>query len=124
MDGVTILSEMSVRGEALGFVVAWWLLTIACIVCGIWDNVEQWPYSGWGTRITSIICALIFGSFILMIGVGLCVEYNTFHTEYEVTIDDSVGFNEFTDRYEIVSQDSDVYTVIERDQSNDVQVED
>ena len=115
MDGVTILSEMSVRGESLWIVMTWWLLTIVYIVCCIWDNVENWHYSGWRSRITAIICALMVCSFILMIGVGLCAEYNTFHTEYKITIDDSVSFNEFTDRYEIVSQDSDVYTVIERE---------
>lgn len=114
MDGVTILSEMSVRGESLGIVIAWWLFTIGYIVCGIWDNVENWHYSGWRSRITAIICTLMVCSFILMIGVGLCAEYNTFHTEYEVTIDDSVGFNEFIDWCEIVSQDGDIYTVIEK----------
>ena len=114
MDGVTILSEMSVRGEALGIVMVWWLLTIVYIVGMIMDNVENWRYFGLRTRITTILCTLLVSSFILMIGVGLCAEYNTFHTEYEVTIDDSVGFNEFIDWCEIVSQDGDIYTVIEK----------
>jgi hypothetical protein len=119
MDGVTILSEMSVRGESLGIVMVWWLLTIAYIVVMIIDNVEHWHYSGWRSRIVSIICALMVSSLILMIAVCLCVEYSTFHTEYEVTIDDSVGFNEFTDRYKIVSKDCDVYTVIEKEPANE-----
>jgi hypothetical protein len=119
MDGITILSEMSVRGEDLWIVIAWWLLTIVYIACCIWDNVERWRYSEWCTRIVSIICALMVSSLILMIAVGLCVEYSTFHTEYEVTIDDSVGFNEFTDRYKIVSKDCDVYTVIEKEPANE-----
>lgn len=124
MDGITILSEMSVRGEDLWIVIAWWLLTIAYIACGLWDNVENWRYSEWRTRIVGIICSLMVSSLILVIAVGLCDEYNTFHTEYEIIIDDSVGFNEFTDRYEIVSQDGDIYTVIEREPGNNVQVED
>lgn len=114
MDGVTILSEMSVRGESLGLVMVWWLLTIACIVSKIWDDVEHWHYSEWRTRITSIICTLIVSSFVLAIAVGLCFEYNTFHTEYRVTIDDSVGFNEFTSHYDILSSDGNVYTVRDR----------
>lgn len=114
MDGVTILSEMSVRGESLGPVMAWWFLTIVCIASSIWDNVEWWRYSEWHTRITSIICTLIVSSLVLTIAVGLCVEYNTFYTEYKVTIDDSVGFNEFTSRYEILSSDGNVYTVRDR----------
>ena len=124
MDGVMILSEMSVRGEELWIVIAWVLLTIATIVGMILDNVEHWYYSGWDTRIMGIICALMVGALTSMVAVGLCYEYNTFHTEYKVTIDDSVSFNEFNSRYEIVSQDGDVYTVIEMESSNDVQVED
>ena len=115
MDGVTILSEMSVRGESLGIVIVWWLLTIVYVVGMIMDNVENWRYFGLRSKITTILCTLLVSSFIFMIGVGLCAEYNTFHTEYEVTIDDSVGFNEFNSQYEIISQDGDVYTVIERE---------
>lgn len=114
MDGVTILSEMSVRGESLELVMVWWLLTIVYIVGRILENVEDWHYSEWRTRITSIICTLIVSSLVLVIAVGLCFEYNTFHTEYKVTIDDSVGFNEFTSHYEILSNDGDVYTVRDR----------
>lgn len=114
MYGVTILSEMSVRGEELGFVMAWWFLTIAAIVGSIWDDVEYWHYSEWSTRIMGIIRTLIVGALTSIIAVGLCYEYNTFHTEYKVTIDNSVGFNEFTNRYEIISNDGDVYTVIEK----------
>ena len=114
MDGVMILSEMSVRGEELGFVIAWVILTIGYIVVAIWDNVEQWHYSGWGTRIMSIIVTLMIGALTSIIAIGLCHEYNTFHTEYKVIIDDSVGFNEFTERYKIISNDGDVYTVVEK----------
>lgn len=115
MDGVTILNEMSVRGENLGFVIIWILLTIACIVMRIWDDIDNWPYVGWGSRMFGIICTLMIGVLTSMVAVGLVFEYNTFHTEYMVTINDSVGFNEFNSRYEIVSQDGDVYTVIEKD---------
>lgn len=114
MDGVTILSEMSVRGEELFFVIAWILLSITFIVGAIWDNIDNWCYFGWSSRIMSIIFTILLGAFMFVVSVGLCGEYNTFHTEYEVTIDDSVGFNEFIDRYEIISADGNVYTVIER----------
>lgn len=114
MDGVTILSEMSVRGANLGFVITWILLTIACIVMRIWDYIDNWHYFGWGSRMFGIICTLMIGALTSMVAVGLVSEYNTFHTEYMVTINDSVGFNEFNSRYEIVSTDGDIYTVIDR----------
>lgn len=115
MDGITILSEMSVRGCELWKVIIWVLLTIAYIVGMILDNVEHWHYSGWGTRIMGIIGALMVGALTSMVAVCLCYGYNTFYTEYKVTIDDSVGFNEFNSRYEIISNDGDVYTVIDKE---------
>lgn len=114
MDGVTILSEMSVRGENLGFVITWIILTIVLIASKIADTIIWWHYSELKTKITSIICTVIVCGLPLMIAVDLCRSYNTFHTEYKVTIDDSVGFNEFTSRYKILSNDGDVYTVRDR----------
>ena len=35
----------------------------------------------------------------------------TIHNDLIVTIDDSVSFNEFTERYEVVSKDGNLYTV-------------
>lgn len=42
------------------------------------------------------------------------MQYNTTHMEYTITIDDSVGFNEFYDKYEVISVDGEKYRVIER----------
>lgn len=119
MDGVTILSEMSVRGEELAFVIAWIILTIVFIVSKIADTITHWHYSELKTKITSVICTVIFCGLPFMVAVYLCRSHNTFHTEYKVTIDDSVGFNEFTECYEILSNDGDIYTVIERERSNE-----
>ena len=114
MDGVTILSEMSVRGEEIWSVIAVVILTLSLIAATIWDNIEHWHYCGWVTRIIGIICGLIFCCFASMLAVFMCFEYNTFHAEYKIIIDDSVGFNEFMGCYEILSNDGDVYTVIDR----------
>ena len=36
------------------------------------------------------------------------------YTAYTITIDDSVGYNEFTEKYEIISHKGDTYVVRER----------
>lgn len=114
MDGVTILSEMSVRGEELWRIVVFCIVSIAAISLMIMDNVRYWHYSSWPTRITGIIRMLFVGALLSMFTIAACVSYNTPSTEYKVNIDDSVGFNEFNSRYEIISQDGDTYTVIEK----------
>lgn len=119
MDGVTILSEMSVRGEGLFFVIAWILLSITFIVGAILDNIDNWRYFGLSSRIMSIIFTILLGAFMSVVSVCLCCEYNTFYTEYKIKIDDSVGFNEFNEHYKIVSQDGDIYTVREKELVNE-----
>ena len=114
MNGVTILSEMSVRGEELWTVVACFSVSIGIIVLTIAHNVEYWSCLGWFERIISVIITVAVVTFVILFGAMFCYEYSTFHTEYRVTIDDSVCFNEFTERYEIISSDGDVYTVIDR----------
>ena len=51
-------------------------------------------------------------------GTGLIItetieEANT--TYYKVTIDDSVSFNQFNERYEIYEQDGTIYTIYEKE---------
>ena len=114
MDGVTILNEMSFRGEELWRVVCFVILGIAAISSMVIDNVKYWHYSGLATRIVGIIGTLFVAALLSVFTIAACMSYNTFHTEYKVNIDDSVGFNEFNSRYEIISQDGDIYTVIEK----------
>jgi hypothetical protein len=45
--------------------------------------------------------------------------YNTIRTEYQVTVDSSVSFQEFFEKYEVVSADGYVYTVIEKEPANE-----
>jgi hypothetical protein len=47
-----------------------------------------------------------------------CVD-TTEVTEYKVTIDDSVKYVEFTEKYEVVDQEGEIYTVRERMRSGD-----
>ena len=38
------------------------------------------------------------------------------HEEYKVIIDDSVSLNDFYEKYEVISREGEIYTVIEREQ--------
>lgn len=115
MDGVMILSEMSVREVELWKVIIWGIMIVAFAGYMIWDYVVDCRYFSLATKIVAMTCVLMVLAFMSILEYALIYGYNTFQTEYEVTIDDSVGFNEFNSQYEIVSQDGDVYTVIEKD---------
>lgn len=115
MDGVTILATNSVYMEPsfwarFGLVIG----TAGTIVFAVtafrdrswFDTVEVIVYSGLA------IVSLLLGVFC-----GRAIEKQTSvfsHYEYKVLIDDSVSLNEFNEKYEILDQEGQIYTVIER----------
>ena len=111
MNGVEILSSETIYntilpeccvGIGLGFGIIFATLGVVCLA------YEKYP--------VAIIPALfvIVSIFIATLG-GTYNENDISHTEYKVTIDDSVLMNEFLDKYEILAQEGKIYTVKERE---------
>lgn len=120
MDGVTILTETFVRGADLFQVCAGWIGFIIFAAYLFGEIFELWRLSPY---IQYKLFVVGLGVFVVMLLVVILsfvynnhVEYQTFYTEYTVTVDDSVEFNEFYNRYEIISQNGDIYTVREVDE--------
>ena len=71
-----------------------------------------------GTIIFSVLGVIsIFSSFVLK-------SYSTYtkeldHYEYKVTIDDSVPMKEFLSKYEIINQEGEIFTIVERENINE-----
>lgn len=63
---------------------------------------------------TAIVCSVL--SVIMYVGFWVVQinHYNNTHMEYTVTVDDSVSFNDFHAKYEIVSVNGDEYRVVEK----------
>lgn len=111
MDGVTILkeyvSEPSVKSLVVGIVVIVVLVVIA--ICFFCSQYNKAPGANALIGIMSaIITAVGIGGIIVM---SLAYVNAKTVTYYEVTIDDSVSFNEFKEKYRIISDKDGVYTV-------------
>ena len=65
-------------------------------------------------KITVIVCSIVLVVMYIFFWVIQIVKYNDTHMEYTVTIDDSVSFNDFHAKYEIVSENGNEYRVIEK----------
>ena len=121
MDGVWIINvrretEISdgvcefiglVGGILIGLIVAY---AVICIVqyLLIRDVEDKWA-------LALIIPILFLTSFLGWIGgKELGRNLSADDTVYDVMIGDNVPFNEFTERYEIISQNGNIYTVKER----------
>lgn len=117
MNGMTILSEYTYRGKStseciiFGCILILWIALIIIVCYKEYSFYKKYKYT---TFSKENIFTLAIAVFLIFACVVVCInEYNTFYTNYSVTIDDSVGFNEFHKNYEIVSKNGDVYTVRE-----------
>lgn len=107
MEGVTILSAATVAlGLSWGvvFFVAFGAGLLACLLMTLQEE------DGISTAIISVIVAIV----IFILGAFLIGVDTTEVTEYKVIIDDSVSYVEFMEKYEVIDQEGEIYTVRER----------
>lgn len=120
MSGVTILNQVDIfachnwmRFFPLFIVVGavMWIISFTrCInSCDIVEEIIS------GIFFAVSIALVIFGA----ITCYLANKNETYdHTEYDVIVSDDVYFEDFTSRYDIISQRGMIYTVKERKESN------
>jgi membrane protein YdbS with pleckstrin-like domain len=112
MEGVTILSETTkwtadtacINGAIVFFIMAGIALFIAAV---IWFKNKD-------AEIVVSLAAVFLVSAILCITVGNTVSRHNY-TEYKVTISEDVKFQEFYNKFEILEQEGDIFTVKERE---------
>lgn len=117
LKGVTILNSYDVTSPEwygtfflLLFLVFVSISGIALIVY-ISRNSKQKKDAFIPSFIVSIFTLL--GIFVSIHGFTHLFE-NKYQTRYEVTISDEVNFNEFNSKYEIVTQNGLIYTIVEK----------
>ena len=116
MDGITIVAEHLCRviewGELIGFGI---FITLLCIGGLLF---YRWGYkhckSNKANKITIFICSIILVIINICFWIVQINKYNTTHIEYTIIVDDSVSFNDFYEKYEIISINEDRYRVIEK----------
>ena len=69
-----------------------------------------------------IYCAIL--SLATIFTMGILDSYSTTtkkieYYEYKVTIDDSVSMEEFLSKYEIINQEGEIFTIVERENINE-----
>ena len=106
MEGVTILST----GTAMLGMPWIWAIIFALIVFVVIYALNPFGDDDFGWRIGLATFVSLFGFAIL----ALFVVDTTEVAEYKVTIDDSVKYVEFMEKYEVIDQEGKIYTVRER----------
>ena len=111
MNGVEILSSETIYNTILPecWTVIGLLLALVCTVLTIHF------YVGLNDR-AAILCLVLLIVSVVLTFLGLISNKNSIdYIEYKVTIDDSVSFTEFIDKYEVLDQEGKIYTVKERE---------
>ena len=116
MTGVEILSTAEVAtafgwnswGMLFGFLVAALIFGFVGFLTAMTESTRD----GWvtflaGTILGGLVIGLAFGS--------LGGEPTAYETHYKVTVSDDVPMNKFLERYEIIDQEGNIYTIRERD---------
>ena len=117
LDGVTVLSEQTVtRGNFWGPFI---LFAIGGILVSLYAGAHEYYHSRRKpTKKECIIISIIVYVVFLFIGAFLGNLTYTFstdtYTEYRVTIDSTVNFLDFEERYIITGKEGQIYTIIDR----------
>lgn len=112
IDGITVLSESVYRGcdSKLGLCFA-----IASLIFGITTItlLESDAHIGLTLVFALLFVVSVFSSYMV------CRQTMYKAPEYKVTISDDVGFNEFNEKYKVVEQEGEIYTIRERRNKED-----
>lgn len=116
MNGITIIEEHLCRVVDMTLLIASGIfITLLCI--GALAFYRFMYKSGSKSKATKILIWCCSVAVVIMNIVFWAIQisnYNETHFEYTIEVDDSVGFNDFFDKYEIVSVDGERYRVTER----------
>lgn len=120
LDGINILQEHFCRKVTLSSVIFTSILVISLAVLyisilrfGTRKRLFGPATDSRSFKIFAVVSSVVLVCLVISCILTYCRDYLTTWYEYSVTVNDSVGFNEFFDKYEIVSQDGDIYRIKE-----------
>ena len=112
MDGITILHQYETGHPDVGLQIFCGLIIICIIGLLIWDVIGRIRHTH---RVHFSAVDITFLSIVATAMLGLILYIGSWqpHTEYKVTIDESVPYIEFMENYKVINQEGDIYTIRE-----------
>lgn len=117
MNGVIVHTEHIYRDMPISSLIA--VIVLCAVAIGFAtvlysEALKKKPAKKWIAHIEMGVVVVL----VILLVAAAAYETQVINKEQVVTIDDSVGFNEFFDRYEIISVDGNLYTVREIETEN------
>ena len=115
MSGVEILNQTNICCEEGNFGIFWLVLGFG-LFAGLVLAILEWKDGFIASGILDIVIGLACGIFFCIIGYMGTIDTTDelSHVEYKVIVSDEVSFTDFMEKYEIVDQEGQIYTVKER----------
>lgn len=112
MDGITILHQYETGYPDLGLQIFCGFIMICIIGLLIWDIISRIRHTH---RVYFSAVDITFLSIVAAAMLGLILWIGSWqpHTEYKVTIDESVPYIEFMENYKVINQEGSIYTIRE-----------
>ena len=116
MNGITIIEEHLCRTvdlPALIGIIFIITLMYGCVIA-LYSFIYKTNTTGSNIRKFVFVCSIIISILYAAVLVVQVRGYNETHMEYTVIADDTVSFNDFMEKYEIISIDGIEYRVKEK----------
>ena len=123
MEGIHILNQFEVAAETVFSWHNFWMgFIIGAVVALISTIIIALKEQDWVAFFISLpVFIIFFGGFLGFMSGAYLQDVITYETRYEVSIDDEVNMKDFMDKYEIIETRGSIYTVREKDYSqNDI----
>lgn len=111
IDGITVLSEQSFGGTKEVIIGIILCILGGFAIAGLGAFMADLDLNGVWIIVFGFITSVLL--FVIFVAGGF-ISFNPY-LKYKVTIEDEVRFNDFNEKYEIINQEGQIYTVKERE---------
>ena len=118
MEGITVLYQEPIFKTFCANENIIHILTLLFILMVFGVLISSLCMSVKGTIIFSVLALITMFSIAILDSCSISTE-ELDHYEYKVTIDDSVPMKEFLSKYEIINQEGEIFTIVERENINE-----
>jgi uncharacterized membrane protein YeaQ/YmgE (transglycosylase-associated protein family) len=109
LEGINVLNQYWAYPQGWEMLGVFGIIgAVVCIIITILHWAEYNKFN-WKLIVGAVVCACLSIC-------GWVLRDNNKRQEYKVTISDSVDFNEFTSKYNVISHEGKIYTIIEKEE--------
>jgi len=110
MDGITVLYEQGFGGLKEVIIGAILCILGGFAIAAVITFISLSDFNIWFIALGFVSSILLF---VMFVATGL-ISFKPY-SKYKVTIEDEVRFNDFNEKYEVIFQEGDIYTIKEKD---------